>query len=237
MRLLTRRLCFIAALALALASQSWAVCPPRVLTRLGKEPAVYRDRIISYWKTVPARSDVERGMLVTLSQGGNRGAEFASGIIEVFVRTSGEQFERVARLKDVGNLDKQIAALGSREWNRVTGVSAELRFADERIGAANVRSFQDPPIIGSVPDILDNAGNLYEIKYRSWTDDVDPEDMATDLREILRQADIQQRYAASQGKTFTLAFEVPVPPAHQALFDTLFDELMGRGNVVVWNGF
>jgi hypothetical protein len=237
MRSLLGRLCFTTALISALVDVSWAACPPRILTRLGTVPPVYRDRLVDYWKRVPSRSDVEKGMVAALDLSGTRGAEYVSGIIEVFIKTSEQQFERIARLKDVGHLDEQIAALGSRLEERVWGVNAELRFADERIGASNVKTFQERIPASSRPDITDSAGNLYEIKYRSWTKDTPESAIRADLADILEQSTIQQEFAASQGKMFTLAFEVPIPSKYDELFDEMFYDLMSRGNVAVVNGF
>lgn len=231
------RLCVTTALISTLVDVSWAACPPRILTRLGTEPPVYRDRIVNYWKGVPARSDVEKGMVVALNLSGARGAEHVSGIIEVFIETSEQQFERIARLKDVEHLDEQIGALGSRLEERVWGVNAELRFADERIGASNVKAFQERIPAASRPDITDSSGNLYEIKYRSWTNDTPESAIRADLTDILAQSTIQQEFAAAQGRMFTLALEVPVPSKYDELFDEIFFDLMSRGNVAVVNGF
>jgi hypothetical protein len=237
MRTVMAGLCFTTALISSLVDVSWAACPPRILTRLGKEPAVYRDRIVNYWKGVPAGSDVEKGMVVALNLSGERGAEHVSGIIEVFIRTSEQQFERIARLKNAQHLDEQVSALGSRLEERVWGVNAELRFADERIGASNVKAFQERIPATSRPDITDTSGNLYEIKFRSWTNDTPENAIRADLADILEQSTIQQEFAASQGRMFTLALEVPVPSKYDELFAEMFYDLMSRGNVAVVNGF
>ena len=225
--------------ALGLVAEARAGGPPNVLYDLAKPSVLpaHRNIIKNYWKQIPAGSQLEEGVMTALTLGGRNGPEHVSGIIEVFYQTSQQQFERLARLKHAGNLDQQVAALGSRTWNRVVGVNAELRFADERIGAANVKSFQAPPGDDTIPDILDNAGNLYEIKYRTWSNGMPQNVIRERFAEILRQAEIQQALAASQGKMFTLVLEQPIPPSHLDLFEGMFYDLMNKGNVAIIDGF
>lgn len=175
-------------------------------------------------------------MILVLEKGGNRGAEFLSGIIETFPDSAQDQLRRLDALKNATGVEDQINALGSRLYERVVGASAEVRFAAERVGGGNVRTFHFA-IPGSEPDIVDAIGNLYEVKFRSWTDSWSAGTMEDVLEDIFSQVDIQQRYAAAAGKQFTLALEVPIPATHRALFDAIFGEFSSRGNVVIINGF
>ncbi len=213
-------------------------CPPRILTRLGQSQAQHRDLILSYWKHVPPGSEIEEGIIVAFEAAGDRGPEYVSGIIEVLSQSS-EHFRRLATLRSAAGLSDEIAAMGSRIYERVVAAAGEVRFAADRLGADSVESFQFviPGSPTSIPDIRTKLGDLYEIKFRSWTDAWPAQTVEANLEDVLAQVDIQQRFALSEGRQFTLAFEVPIPEGHRALFETVFAEFLTRPNVTVVNGF
>ena len=92
-------------------------------------------------------------------------------------------------------------------------------------------------IDGSVPDIVDRFDNLYEVKYRNYPDWMTDDLVRSDFQKILDQAWIQQREAAALGTSFTLAFELPLSPRHQEIFDDMFATLRARNNVAIILGF
>jgi hypothetical protein len=223
-------------LALTMVGHSWAaVCPPRVLTRLGKALKADADAVIDYWKRVPSGSEVERGLVVAFEKLDDLAAHRVNGILQVFPQPE-VHFERIARLKEVPGLDKEIADLGRglENVNNAKGAAAELRYATDVLSPSEIARFQ-PEIPGGVPDILDGAGNLHEIKYREWTL---PEFLVRrDLEDILTQATNAQQFAAANGKVYTLAFEIPPPPIYKAVFDEIFAEFRSRPGVVIVEGF
>jgi hypothetical protein len=83
---------------------------------------------------------------------------------------------------------------------------------------------------------VDIGGGIHECKFRDW-DGMNPFVVGKDLASIREQAEIAQQYAASLGKPYTLAFEVPLPGQHQTLFNAIFGDLLQRPGVTFVNGF
>lgn len=218
-------------LVFTLAGNAGAACPPRVLTRLGKAAASERDAIVRYWKTVASGSEVEQGLIVALEKTGEQGTTKLNGILAVFPEPR-PHLERIARLKDKPRIEKEISDLGGglSSINDVKGAAAELRYADEVIGPANVAEFQ-VAIPGGVPDIVDAIGNFHEVKFRAW--DIPEPIVRFDLQRISGQALNAADHAATLGKHYSLAFEVPVPPEFRGIFDEVFAELKARPNVTI----
>jgi hypothetical protein len=210
-------------------------CVALVVARLGRATPGDADAVVRFAATIDRGSLAHDGLFAALSIGGDEGPSLVRNVLEVFPNGR-PQFERLARVRDVPNVEKELAALGSGAANQAKGAASEIRYATDVLGPENVGQFQ-LEIPGGEPDVLDKLGNLHEVKYREWTSDTPPFLMASDLDGILQQADIAQRYAAATGKAYTLAFEVPVPSDYQQLFQTIFSEFMGRPNVFIKNGF
>lgn len=230
---MTKRLLLLVALFGLPGSMRAEDCVALVVAKLGKAAPADADAVVRLATTIERGSIAHNGLFAALSIGKERGPSLVRNVLEIFPNGR-PQFERLARVRDVPKVEKELAALGSGVANQAKGAASEIRYTTDVLGPENAAQFQ-VEIPGGAPDVLDKLGNIHEVKYREWTL---PEFLIEDdLREILRQADNARGFAAAQGKAYTLAFEVPVPPAYQALFDSIFAEFRARPNVTIINGF
>jgi hypothetical protein len=215
-------------------------CAQRVARYFGKAVTADADVIGKFALKVTDGSVAEEGLLyaldfVTREAGEAAATRQVANILRTFP-LSPTPFEWISKLREKPGLAKQIADLANRESATIfKGAASELRYAADVLGPTNVGSFQ-LRIPGGRPDIVDAAGGIHECKFRDW-DQMPPFLVVNDLDSILMQADIAQRYAASIGKPYTLAFEVPLPGTYSGQFNTIFGQFLQRPGVTFVNGF
>jgi hypothetical protein len=204
--------------------------------RLGKSTPQDLDTLIAYTKNMDPASDTAKGLISAISSraGKNDGAKRAAQIIFNFSGSQDSIFSALEPFKGKDGFGSLVAGLGSTEVNTAFGSSEELRFATSRLGADNVNQFQ-VALDGTVPDIQDINFNLYEVKARNYAGEVDFL-VAQDLGDIHDKAVI----AISQlpaGKTLTLAFDTPLTPSAETLYQAIFKDLIPNPNFIRINGF
>ena len=230
-------------LGLALAAGSVVAgpsCGQRIARYLGKAVTADADLIGKFALKVADGSVAEDGFVyaldfITKEVGEGAATKQVSNILRTFP-LSPTPFEWVSKLKGKPGLTKQIADLGNRESQTIfKGAASEMRYAADVLGPNNVASFQ-LRIPGGRPDVVDIGGGIHECKFRDW-DTMSDFVVERDLAGIRQQAENAQQYAASLGKPYTLAFEVPLPAQHQTLFNAVFGDLLQRPGVTFVNGF
>jgi hypothetical protein len=230
-------------LVLALAARDVVAgpsCGQRIARYLGKAVTEDADVIAKFALKVTDGSVAEDGFVfaldfITKEVGEAAATKQVSNILRSFPLAP-TPFEWISKLKGKPGLTKQIADLANRESATIVkGAASEMRYAADVLGPNNVASFQ-LLIPGGRPDIVDVAGGIHECKFRDW-DGMNQFVVVNDLGGIRQQAEIAQQYAASLGKPYTLAFEVPLPAQYQTQFNTIFGDLLQRPGVTFVNGF
>lgn len=236
------RIALVALVILSCVSILWAGCIDAVLGQIANEikkggsTSQDLDKIVAYTKNIDSSSDTGKGVVASISSRSAKGdgANRAAQIISNFPGAQDAIFSSLAPFREKPGFSDLVVGLGNPSVNTVTGSSEELRFATNRLGADQVKAFQ-VPLNGTIPDIQDISNNLFEIKARNYAGQADFI-VAQDLGAIHDQATI----ALSQltpGATLTLAFNTPLPPAAETLYQQIFQDLIANPNFTRINGF
>jgi len=145
-----------------------------------------------------------------------------------------QTFEQISLVKHAGGLDELVVNLGRSQGDAATS-SALLRYVTTKMSPTDVARFEFP-VGARVADVLDTAGNLMEFKALDWSR-YNSFTLRFELLKVRDQAVVFQQYAAANGKTLTLLFDQPCPPALQQTFTDILGPLTSQPNVSVVMGY
>lgn len=199
------------------------------------------DAINRFGQALDPASDAGKGFVSSVSsrQAQKDGVSTASQILgnfpsTEFAKTPSQIFSDLEPFAQKTNFSDLVKQIGGTARNQRVGGMATLDYAKNVVGADSVAQFE-LELDGVVPDILDTAGNLHEVKYRDYSN-LPPPFIQSDLDAIHTQA--QKAFGQlGSGNTLTVAFKLPLSSDNLALFNQTFQDLLASPNFKLINGF
>lgn len=216
-----------------------ADCVAKVVAKLSTGAIEDVDVVVKFAASIDESSDAARGLLAAIDARNayGDGALRTRQIIDYFVNAPpAALFEQLSKVEHVARFDEFVLNLSKSDTD-AKGAAAVLYYITNKMNPSQVAAFEIPiPESLRRPDVQDVAGNLMECKAHDW--DVLSSFIAElTFKDILKQAEVFQQFAAANNTNFVLLLANPIPPQHQAKFAQVFGPLLQLPNVQLVNGF